>query len=94
MREKNKSEQKGAMALVINLLVLSYFQVFPSSIPLALFPVLKVYVFKVAVTAISVVAVAGADQMWQAGAGVVLSLPGERKLQRSQNTQITLLITT
>lgn len=54
---------------------------------------LKVYVFKVAVTAISVVAVAGADQMWQAGAGVVLSLPGERKLQRSQNTQIALLIT-
>jgi len=55
--------------------------------------VLKVYVFKVAAAAISVVAVADADQMWQAGTGVVLSLPGERKLQRSQNTRMTLLIT-
>lgn len=43
---------------------------------------LKVYVFEVTVTAISVVAVSGADQMWQAGAGVVLSLPGERKLSK------------
>lgn len=59
---------------------------------LTLFPVLKVYVFEVAGAAISVVAVPGADQMWQAGASVMLSLSGERNLQGSQNTQVTLLI--
>lgn len=59
---------------------------------LTLFPVLKVYVFEVAGAAISVVAVRGADQMWQAGASVMLSLAGERNLQGSQNTHITHLL--
>lgn len=53
---------------------------------LTLFPVLKVYVLEVAGAAISVVAVPGADQMWQAGASVMLSLSRERNLQGSQNT--------
>ncbi len=41
----------------------------------------KVYVFEVTGTAISVFAVRGADQMWQAGASVMLSLARERNLQ-------------
>lgn len=45
------------------------------------FPVLKVYVFEVAGTAISVVAVPGAAQMWQTGASVMLSLARKRNLQ-------------
>lgn len=89
MRVKNENDQKGAMALVINLLVLSRFpfQVFPTFICLflTLFAVLKVYAFEVAGTAISVVAVPGANQMWQAGASVMLSLARERNLQGSPN---------